>query len=109
VSTFTRFDFGLNASAGLTAQMASTWSPWLPRDPRLLVPVHLDVLMVRSESATAQWAETGLRDSDGQVQQAPPPFTPRSAPRGKGAYLLWAPPDALARGVKPHDDEEGPI
>jgi len=109
VSTFTRFDFGLNASVGLTAQMASTWSPWLPRDPRLLVPVHLDVLMVRNESATATWAETGLRDSEGLIQQAPPPFTPRSAPRGKGAYLLWAPPDALARGVKPHDDEEGPI
>ncbi|MGR4867335.1 hypothetical protein ACIPRI_00545 [Variovorax sp. LARHSF232] len=106
MSTFTRFDFGLNASVGLTAQMASTWSPWLPRDPRLLVPVHLDVLMVRTESSTAVWAETGLSGAD---LQAPPPFTPRSAPRGKGAYLLWAPPDALARGRKPHDNEEGPI
>ncbi len=105
MSTYTRFDFGLNASVGLTAQMAATWSAWLPRDPRLLVPVHLDVLMVRSEGG-ASWAETAL---SGDGLQPPPPFTARSAPRGKGAYLLWAPPDALARGRKPHDNEEGPI
>ncbi|MDM0043059.1 hypothetical protein QTH91_01060 [Variovorax dokdonensis] len=105
MSTFTRFDFGLNAAIGLSAQMAATWSPWLPREPRLLVPVHLDVLVVRSEGKT-DWAETALTPGD---LQAPPPFTARSSPRGKGAYLLWAPPDALARGRKPHDDEEGPI
>ena len=105
MSTSTRFDFGINAASGLSTQMAATWSAWLPREQRLLVPVHLDVLMVRSTSNN--WAETAIRDVDGGPVQ-PPPFSTRG-PRGKGAYLLWAPPDALARGHKPRDDELGPI
>jgi hypothetical protein len=69
--------------------------------------VHLDVLMVRTEGGT--WADTAVRsDANGQPVQAPP-FSDLAAPRGRGAYLLWAPPDALARGTKPHDDPEGPV
>lgn len=107
MSTNSRIAFGVNAAQGLSMQVARTWSETLVRDPRLLVPVHLDVLMVRSEGGT--WARTGLFQNDAQKWQQPAPFEDLSQPRAKGAYLMWAPPDALARGRQADGDTQGPL
>lgn len=107
MSAGSRIAFGVNAAHGVSLQAAATWSPTLAREPRLLVPVHLDVLMVRSSSGI--WARCGLApDANGELR-APPPFAELDAPRKRGAYLMWAPPDALARGLKSRTDAEGPI
>ncbi|HEX5354824.1 MAG TPA: hypothetical protein VFW93_01305 [Aquabacterium sp.] len=107
MSTNSRIAFGANAAQGISMQMARTWSETLVRDPRLLVPVHLDVLMVRQEGGT--WARTGLFLNDAQQWQQPAPFTDLDQPRPKGAYLMWAPPDALARGRQAPGDTQGPL
>ena len=107
MSTTSRIAFGANAAQGLSMQVARTWTETLVREPRLLVPVHLDVLMVRSEGGT--WARTGLqRDAQGNWQQ-PKPFEDLAAPRAKGAYLMWSPPDALARGSQAEGQIDGPL
>lgn len=107
MSTNSRIAFGANAAQGLSMQVARTWSETLVREPRLLVPVHLDVLMVRSEGGT--WARTGLFQNDAQKWQQPAPFEDLPQPRAKGAYLMWAPPDALARGRQAEGDTQGPL
>jgi hypothetical protein len=107
VSTTSRIAFGANAAQGLSMQMARTWSETLVREPRLLVPVHLDVLMVRSEGGS--WARTGLsKDAQGTLRQ-PLPFEDLAAPRAKGAYLMWSPPDALARGQQTEGDPDSAL
>ncbi len=107
MSSASRIAFGINAAHGVSLQEAATWSPTLPRDPRVLVPVHLDVLMVRKAGGT--WAQCGLAADAGGQLRPPPPFAELAAPRAPGAYLMWAPPDALAKGLKAKDDPDGPI
>ena len=85
---------------GLSPGVIATWDPRLARTPRVMVPVQLDVLMVREEGGT--WAQTAMTVPDpGSEPQAPTllphPFSER-APRPKGAYLHWALPDALTAG-----------
>jgi hypothetical protein len=85
---------------GLSPAAIATWDPRLARTPRVLVPVELDVLMVRQEGGT--WAQTAMTVPDpGSQPQAhtllPDPFSER-APRPAGAYLHWALPDALTGG-----------
>src|SRR5215831_4811511 len=94
-------DFVLAAAHGITARMKATWDPQLPRTPRVMVPIHLDVLMVRAAGGT--WADCALRHVDGvagaePTYVKPPPFANRAAPRARGAYLHWALPDALTSG-----------
>jgi hypothetical protein len=87
------------AAHGLTAGMVKTWSPRLPRTPRLLVPVQLDVLMVREERRWARTAMAVPTTADATSEQlAPEPFAELSEPRARGAYLHWALPDVLTRG-----------
>jgi hypothetical protein len=85
---------------GLSPGAIATWDPRLARTPRVMVPVQLDVLMVREEGGT--WAQTAMAVPDpGSEPSAPTllpdPFSER-APRPTGAYLHWALPDALTGG-----------
>ena len=85
---------------GLSPGAMATWDPRLARTPRVMVPVELDVLMVREEGGS--WAQTAMTVPDpGSQPQAhtllPDPFSER-APRPTGAYLHWALPDALTGG-----------
>ncbi|MET8262413.1 hypothetical protein ABZU92_00335 [Micromonospora arida] len=68
---------------------------------RLLVPVQLDVLVVRDEHE--RWATTAMTQpvagAGGPRRQrlAPEPFTELADGRPPGAHLHWAVPDALTR------------
>lgn len=69
-----------------------------------LVPVALDVLVVRNETSAEDWALTAAPAPKAQVRGRrqvklfADPFQPLAAPRAKGAYLHWALPDALTQG-----------
>lgn len=86
--------------------------PTGPRLPRVLVPVQLDVLLVRAEGG--DWADCRMKDP---VQNPPPdqpndaehllpePFTTltdtlRHQRRPRGAHLHWAIPDGLTAGQR---------
>lgn len=94
-------DFGLNIAHRITENVARTWNPALPRDLRVLVPVHVDALVVRE--AGGDWADCRLRDPSpdapeaDSAQRLPPPFANLDGGRAPGVYLHWALPDALAR------------
>ncbi len=88
---------------GLSVGVLGTWDPRLARTPRVMVPVQLDVLMVREEARV--WAETRMKPPPPGGDPAheahhllAAPFAERE-PRPKGAYLHWALPDALTRGT----------
>ncbi|MGH8891783.1 MAG: hypothetical protein ACRDWY_00505 [Actinomycetes bacterium] len=92
---------GAALAHGLTPGIVATWDPRLARTPRVLVPIQLDVLMVREDGGT--WADVrmsppaaGAPEQEAHEHLAAP-FAER-APRAKGAYLHWALPDALTRG-----------
>lgn len=80
--------------------------------PSLLVPIALDVLVVRPGDAPQDWARTGVAipKASGTRKKRqvlrPPPFEPLPRPRAPGAYLHWAMPDALTRG---RQDEDGKL
>ena len=71
----------------------------------MLVPIELDVLMVRDAPLT--WAATGMatpprrRDAEPVRRRSllPPPFTDLPAPRPRGAYLQWYLPNGLTGGT----------
>ncbi|MCV2396524.1 hypothetical protein OEB99_19615 [Actinotalea sp. M2MS4P-6] len=86
---------------GLTPGVLATWDSRIARTPRVLVPIQLDVLMVRKEGGT--WAKTAMQAPDAGTTPAAhtllaEPFAEREA-RPPGAYLHWALPDALTRGA----------
>ena len=106
--------FAAAISHGLDPRSAATWHPDLPRTPRVLVPIQLDALVVRSEGGT--WADCRMRDPDparvdpvDSSSLLPDPFTDLAAPRPRGVHLHWALPDGLTRGVgsAPPDDATG--
>lgn len=71
----------------------------------LLVPIALDVMVVRKAGAAEDWAATAMaapQVGTGQPQRQqllPDPFTALAEPRPPGAYLQWALPDALTLGT----------
>jgi hypothetical protein len=77
--------------------------------PALLVPISLDLLMVRIGSTAEDWADIAMRKPrshrDRRVRQQleSEPFANRAGDRPPGAYLHWALPDALACGKSNHD------
>jgi hypothetical protein len=86
---------------GITPRMVTTWNDLLPRTPRVLVPIQLDALMVRSQGAT--WADCAMTPPAAGADESAErllavPFAER-APRPNGAYLHWALPDALTSGT----------
>jgi len=96
-------NFSLAAAHNITPRTIASWNALLPRTPRVEVPIHLDVLMVRD--AQEKWADCRMHDPDPSVslQQRrdllPDPFSELDKPRPRGAYLHWALPDALTRGT----------
>jgi len=97
--------FEIAAAHGITSRTLATWSSRVPRTPRVMVPVQLDALVVRSAGAT--WADCTMSPppaGDGRVPRLsllPPPFKELTASRPKGVYLHWAVPDALTRASAP--------
>jgi hypothetical protein len=65
--------FSLAAAHGLTDRVAATWSPDLPRDPRVMVPVEVEALVLRQ--AGGAWAETKMKNppAGGGPPGGPPP------------------------------------
>lgn len=100
----------LAAAHGITARTVATWNPILPRDPRVMVPVQVDALVVRQTGA--QWADTQMKrtpagDTTVPAQDLlPKPFALRDQDRPKGVYLHWALPEALTRGSQSASDSE---
>lgn len=85
---------------GLTQRALATWHPALARTPRVMVPIQLDALVVRTEGGT--WADVAMTapapgTSTVAHELLAAPFKER-APRKPGVYLHWALPDALTRG-----------
>jgi hypothetical protein len=99
--------YSLAAAQGITPRMVNSWYAFLPRNPRVLVPIHLEVLMVRKTGG--QWARCAMtppaQDPGGVIEGAsmmPAPFQDLPLARPRGAYLHWAVPDALTAGF--HDE-----
>lgn len=67
----------------------------------VLVPVALDVLVVRAQTNAEDWSLTSVSPPKPQLQGHrrqqlyPDPFQTLAAPRPPGAYLHWALPDGL--------------
>jgi hypothetical protein len=110
MSTPSRINIALAAAHGITQRVISTWNPDLSRDPRVLVPILVEALVVRQEGG--QWAETLMKrtpdsgDAVGAGDLLPQPFSLSSAARPKGVYLHWALPDALTKGTQNPDTTE---
>src|SRR6266508_4203748 len=98
--------FSDTARSGVSEVAARTWDPVLPRDPRLLVPLDVEALVVPPAGEEPR-ADVGVRllrapAQPGEVfgpgsERAAPPFTDAS-PRPPGVYLHWALPDGLTAG-----------
>lgn len=93
---------------GFTEDVIATWSPYVVRRPRVLVPIHVDALVVRA--AGGAWADCRLGQpsfsaSDPQMSAdlLAVPFKNLDATtevpvmRARGVHLHWALPDALTR------------
>ena len=104
MSTPSRISVALAAAHGITERMIATWNPDLPRDPRVLVPILVEALVVRQEGA--KWAATKMSstpdgtDSVDAASLLPKPFALSDETRPRGVYLHWALPDALTRGTQ---------
>ncbi|TMB84273.1 MAG: hypothetical protein E6J39_04365 [Chloroflexi bacterium] len=104
--------FSLAAANGITPRMVDTWYPFLIRLPRVLVPMHVDALIVRQGGGT--WARTGMKtpppDAQGKPLDSlmPKVFANLPGPRPPGAYLHWALPSALTAGVHQSDSPDDP-
>lgn len=102
-----RPQFAATARAEISRRTAKTWDPGLARDPRLLVPVDVQALVVPPGNAEPH-ADVAVRllrapaapgeTFDTQTQRAAPPFTDAPAARPPGVYLHWALPDGLTAG-----------
>jgi hypothetical protein len=117
MSDSTRFahaSVDLALAHGITSRVAATWYPALLRDPRVLVPIQVDGLVVRSEGDS--WAAVKMSPPPGGKTDTPtkandlmpPPFTPR-APRARGVYLHWYLPSALTTGNQPQPVARGAV
>jgi hypothetical protein len=98
----------LAAAHGLTPGVWQSWYPPLVRTPRVLVPIELEVLMVRNPQQ--RWADCGMQtppkgSGSGGVPPAtgaslqPVPFAELPSPRPRGAYLQWYLPKGLTSGA----------
>jgi len=104
VSTPSHINLALAAAHGITDRMIATWNPELPRDPRVLVPILVDALVLRKPGG--QWAATKMDQTpaEGAAVNAgsllPDPFSLSPESRPAGVYLHWALPDAFTRGAQ---------
>jgi hypothetical protein len=83
----------------IEAATVKTWDDALPREMRVLVPIHLDALVVRRQGG--DWADCRMRTpeeggSNDSARLLPEPFTDLAESRARGVYLHWAMPDGLS-------------
>lgn len=93
------------AAYGITPRTVATWYPALIRTPRLLVPIEVDALMIRS--ANQSWAQCGMSIPSPDAPQPVPASSLLPAPfaelsqsqaaqtRQRGACLQWYLPRAF--------------
>src|SRR5688572_29348267 len=77
----------------------STWDTALRRDLRLLVPIHVDALIVSTDgeiAADCRMRKPEAGGSQRSLDLLPPPFEDLKEPRPRGIHLHWAMPDSLA-------------
>jgi hypothetical protein len=104
------------AAYSINERVIGSWSALVPRTPRVLVPIHLDALVVRAGGG--EWADcamtvpaarrAGEAAIDSRLLQAKP-FQDRAIPRGPGVYLHWALPDALTQGTGGNTGVDFPV
>jgi hypothetical protein len=100
----------------LSVEAITSYDPKLWRGPRLLVPMHVDALVVEGDDRGREWAKVRLNphaisgyskayaDSTGEIppagdQKHPAPFETYSGEeREPGVHLHWALPDGLTKG-----------
>jgi hypothetical protein len=94
----------LAAAHGITSRVAATWYEHLLRAPRVLVPIQVDALVVRTEGGV--WAKCEMQvpaadaaDPTPRRELMPAPFSDLETSRPRGVYLHWALPDALTHGA----------
>jgi len=95
--------FAAALANGFTVNALNTWNPNIARTPRVLVPIEVTALAVRTVGGV--WADCKMASPDkvgegettSSVDLLPAPFTNLAAPRDPGIYLHWALPDALTR------------
>jgi hypothetical protein len=77
---------------GVSIHDVANWDIELLREPRLLVPVDVNALVVGATGESM--IRLGFRDSDGEAPSVDDPGTPREP----GVHLLWTVPAAFGRG-----------
>lgn len=90
------------AANGFTSRTVATWNPQLPRTPRVLVPIQLDALVLRT-AGDVKWADCRFKqpppgtNNSNRRDLLPAQFSYLPQSRPPGVYLHWALPDALTR------------
>lgn len=94
--------FSVLARTSLDVPAIATWDPGLLREPRVLVPVDLQALVVAPGDTEPAVLLPGPLSpgsaADATAIDGPEPFT-AGPPRPAGVHLSWAMPDALLRGT----------
>ena len=95
----------LSQLGGVAADLHN-YDRFLVREPRLLVPVDLQALVVRAGSNDTEPMLT-LPFRDGKQELPPVKLDDAGTPRPPGVHLLWSVPAALGRGTLV-DDPQAP-
>lgn len=119
-------NFAATIKAGISAAASRNWDELLVRDPRLLVPVDVQAMVVRATEGVTHADVSGkgllyyLRKKGQQLDAAdesseddeesaePAAFTDLEN-RPAGVYLHWAMPDGLTQGSVDADQETGEV
>lgn len=93
--------FGDLVRGELDLPAVESWDPDLHRDPRLLVPVDVQALVVTPQRGVQSVPTETLLPVEGGEAKLPVPPQPFGAPadRPAGVHLHWAMPDGLTRGT----------
>jgi hypothetical protein len=87
----------LSQLGGVAADLHN-FDQFLVREPRLLVPVDVQAMVVRAGTNDTE-PMVRLPWRDGQTEPPPLDVHDPGTPRAPGVYLLWSPPAALGRGT----------
>lgn len=87
----------LSQLGGIAADL-NNFDTFLVREPRLLVPVDVQALVVRAGGNDSE-PMVRLPWRDGKTEPPPLDVNDAGTPRPPGVHLLWSPPAALSRGT----------
>lgn len=94
--------YSVLARTDLDVPSLGTWDPGLLREPRVLVPVDVQALVVADGATEPAVLLPGPLSpgspADASSIDGPAAFAPGN-PRPAGVHLSWVPPDALLRGT----------